>query len=668
MRKNTYEIFLLALIGLGLIASFIGLIDRWNVESKYRTVTIAIDYFQLHRFARYNGIDIDSLLDELKKEDFTTIALLEDTPEFLEERNLAAVVKGFTVEKKVLEGPGSKEEKEKPEIRFVTEDKLEALLYQLEPNRVHVILNNQESFIDKLYESWVDRLGRERVELRQFTDRGLQVISLDGDPEHLYQLGAGFVTPLLDELRARGFHVIPRIRNVRSIDAGQISSIIANLDFPYCAPLIFDGDEVLGYPSALKTTADAIRNSYMMLGYVEFAKQDGDKTLGGMLPDRLARVHSISDEEMEVYTPSKATARMIRAVRERNVRVVYLKPFMLAKPGQDLLKTNLDYFKSVRDGLVADGFKIGYVKPLQKNSPNIIIKLLIMLAFASGLALLLSWGWGIRSIPGVLILLVIFAILSLKSPESIFIKTGGLIAGIAFPMLGLAYIFSKKAEKGTYPHVVVSFILTLLFTIIGGLMTAALFATPSYMTEMDAFSGVKLSFVVPVFLAALIGVRLFFREEKSGFFNELIFLGNLEIKIKHLAFLAVVAFAGLILLMRSGNEPIFAVSDIESSFRGVLETIFAVRPRTKEFLIGHPLLILAFYTLRARPVKLSSLAFICLVGGIIGQISIFNTFCHFHTPIMLSVWRTIIGLVLGSIGGLILICCLWFILKFTKKK
>ena len=93
MLKKRYNIILLVIIAIGLVSSFIELCFRAEVENNNRTVTIALDYFQLHRFARYNGIGIDDLLDRLKSDGFDTIALLEDTPEFLEERGIAAVVK-----------------------------------------------------------------------------------------------------------------------------------------------------------------------------------------------------------------------------------------------------------------------------------------------------------------------------------------------------------------------------------------------------------------------------------------------------------------------------------------------------------------------------------------------------------------------------------------------
>jgi len=40
-----------------------------------------------------------------------------------------------------------------------------------------------------------------------------------------------------------------------------------------------------------------------------------------------------------------------------------------------------------------------------------------------------------------------------------------------------------------------------------------------------------------------------------------------------------------------------------------------------------------------------------LIAGAIGQSSLLNTFCHIHTPVLISVSRALIGLFLGGIIG-----------------
>jgi hypothetical protein len=45
------------------------------------------------------------------------------------------------------------------------------------------------------------------------------------------------------------------------------------------------------------------------------------------------------------------------------------------------------------------------------------------------------------------------------------------------------------------------------------------------------------------------------------------------------------------------------------------------------------------------------LAIPCFLVGVLGQVSLLNTFCHIHTPLVISLWRDILGLVIGIALG-----------------
>jgi hypothetical protein len=105
-----------------------------------------------------------------------------------------------------------------------------------------------------------------------------------------------------------------------------------------------------------------------------------------------------------------------------------------------------------------------------------------------------------------------------------------------------------------------------------------------------------------------------------------------------------------VLLVRSGNESPVAPSGAELSFRSLLDHLLWVRPRTKEIFFGHPLLLISlilFNRGQKRGVWLG------LALGVIGQISLLNTFCHLHTPILISLVRSFNGLWVGLLVGLV---------------
>jgi len=84
-----------------------------------------------------------------------------------------------------------------------------------------------------------------------------------------------------------------------------------------------------------------------------------------------------------------------------------------------------------------------------------------------------------------------------------------------------------------------------------------------------------------------------------------------------------------------------------------------VRPRTQEFLIGYPSIFLALEFLEKR----KELGIIFSLISLITPISIMNSFCHIHTPIILTLFRTLNGFILGSIVGYILIIIVRRLLK-----
>jgi hypothetical protein len=129
----------------------------------------------------------------------------------------------------------------------------------------------------------------------------------------------------------------------------------------------------------------------------------------------------------------------------------------------------------------------------------------------------------------------------------------------------------------------------------------------------------------------------------------------------HAALLAVCLVGIGLMVLRSGNDAGPGVPGFELAFRSVLNRVFGVRPRTKEILIGHPLLILAL----ARAAGGKNVGRWLLLGlGTIGQVSLVNTFTHLHTPLAVSVARTLHGLWLGTAIGV----ALYLIVEWVERR
>ena len=129
-----------------------------------------------------------------------------------------------------------------------------------------------------------------------------------------------------------------------------------------------------------------------------------------------------------------------------------------------------------------------------------------------------------------------------------------------------------------------------------------------------------------------------------------------------------VALAGYYYLARTGHESDVSVSTLEIIMRNDLENLLLARPRTKEFLVAFPCIMLAVYSaVRRLPF------FTALFGlaGTIGLTSVCNTFMHIHTPLYLGFVRTGYSLLFGILLGCVYVLCfdlLYRVVRRVQKK
>jgi hypothetical protein len=131
----------------------------------------------------------------------------------------------------------------------------------------------------------------------------------------------------------------------------------------------------------------------------------------------------------------------------------------------------------------------------------------------------------------------------------------------------------------------------------------------------------------------------------------------------HLVVLALLGGAGAYYIIRTGNTAVTATSDFELAVRSFLDKIMIVRPRFKEFLLAYPALMLATGLLKRNYDKG---VWLLLIATGIGQADIIDTLAHVHTPLLTSLLRILLGLVLGWISGSLLLGLFWHRIKKGK--
>ncbi len=452
-----------------------------------------------------------------------------------------------------------------------------------------------------------------------------QEVVIGGTTWYLYP-GEGKERPMgPDEAKIRrfaeaGFDIAYRPKNFPNLQR-------VGHDFPPEANyLIHQGTELAGSPNLLSELVEASQGYFT--GLIEMTEQDGMAAIVGKVP--MMRVFSLNQDWLNTLDPREAGDKYILAANERNARLLYIRPYTKGTQG-DLIENTETLIRHVRLGLERSGFVIGEVTPREIDFET---STALRAASAAGilaglglLALLYPGAWGVMIAAGVLGLGIV-------ANRGMNWDALALAAALAFPIIGYGHL--KERFQSYFLATLVSLAGAILLVAVGSDRDALLGAAP--------FRGVAATLVVPPVLF-LFHYMLRYREPVKWVTE----FWNYPIRVSHVV-LGIVGLAALALVfLRRGNFPVIGVSDAEIGIRQLLSEFFA-RPRFKE-LIGHPLAVLAL-TNGAWPAWIKGLL---LSGGVIAQASILNSFSHYHTPVLVSLERTLVALALGLGLGLILL-------------
>lgn len=500
-------------------------------------------------------------------------------------------------------------------------------------------------------------------------------------------LNVGLDPDEVQAVRSAGLGVVSRLRNYPGITPDKVRFFVDRLAQAGAARLvIFEGPEVLGYPDFLGEAADALSSRGSLFGQIEFASQKGDVSLARLMGARVVRVHSITEGEMEKISLDKAVDRFVRAARERGLRVMYLRPFEAA-PGASTagaaasttgegaaraIDYNIEYVRTVASALASSGFALGPARPVPPYGPDqsadvraaialvgagILAGAFVLLDRLAALASALKLGlFGL----GVVAYAALVSLPMSAGIATLVRQAAALGAALVFPVLAvdLVLVQTRRAPLGTGRRARLLRACWLWLeasgiSVLGGVFVATTLSSTSFMLHLDQFVGVKIAHVVPLVVVAYLYWQRHSApppDEGEGFLEASGRLLAEPVRFWHVALLMAAAAAGLVYIARTGNAyfglpiPVF-----DEKMRVFLEKALVFRPRSKEFLIGHPALILAAAAMLGRDRRLA-LPFALL--GCIGQISMVNTFSHIHTPLIATLLRTAYGLVLGGAIGI----------------
>ncbi len=420
--------------------------------------------------------------------------------------------------------------------------------------------------------------------------------------------------------------------------------------FPQIRNIIPAGLIVSGYPE-IGPLAKVMKDKGITLSQVEFVKQIGVPQLAAKIGHLVIPMHSLTRDEIISRSINRGSIadRFIRAVHERSIRFIMVHPYDLQMGGRlEIFTADLASYKGA---LEARGYHLGWPEPLP-GWPAPLAG-----AAACGLVILFTLWFYISRLKGT-------EDGDVKQAQALFLLAAGILLGGAMWKISFAakllggFCGALAATEGAMTALESSerrlrgAVIGLLIVVAGGLSIASFYGTSAAALRLTPFSGVKLTLLLPPLLLLFHDLTRRVHPETIG-----------EIIVRpaiwgELVLIGVMLLAMLVMALRSDN--VSNVPALEVAFRDFMERVMVVRPRTKEFLIGYPALVLYWYLVRSKYIP--HYREVVRIAAVLAFCSAVNTFCHFHTLLYLSVIRVLNGWWLGLLLGTVGVAALHFVL------
>jgi hypothetical protein len=622
--------------------------DRYRAETSTRAVEAVVDYADISKVATkaYNTYTEQDVVNLLKGHGITTIAFYEQTLKDLATRGIVTV--------------------------YSTSDELVRRGGTLPFDQTLVIFNDKLGPGENAY--------YQKMLRNTFTDavtsaswNGKQVLLIKKPFVNIYDnifLGPDF--NLVNQVKQKyGMRAIIRINSDHPWDEKFFSWQFANMKQLGINKVVFEGKNVLGYPDHMEEVAEWMKQDNISFGLVDFFDQNGYKQLGRLNGFRTFRVLSVPATKVTSDTATTTADVFSLGIKERDVRMIYVH-LPLANsdqvPSKDILDKTIDIIQLTKEDISRAGFVFKETRPFSLENPKEKgwQNFLLILGMLSLVSLCLEKFYRpLRWLP-IPLGLVLYAASTFLYQQLLVFELFALIGSIFAPtystMLVMDWVRLTQKEGSTKGNNLLWSILTFLFasvvSLYGAIVVVSLLNDMVFVQYLEQFRGVKALYFVPILLVVIYWLRTRLKGQRFGDYSVQIL--NYPIQVKHII-IAVVAIGALgYFLSRSGNEA--TTLPFELKFRQILNDVLGVRPRTKEIFLGHPFFLLASYFV----LKYRSGIWLFIIG-VIGQMSLVSTFTHIHTPLWISLQRTINGVVIGMIVGIVMILVIEWLVSFFFK-
>lgn len=711
IKKNA---ILLVLLAAAVAVSVAVIAGRWQVEADNKQYDIIIDYGELELMAEQSDHDVTWWLEQFRDMGLTRVALTEESLASLMENSPLSVT--ATVMDSVIQDAAWADSYPAAFVSAIEAygyDRFDVLVevsgreaagfvVDAVERRFHsedlvVLDQGEEAYIllnatvdDALYER--DE-GYYTTEGKSFSSRSVLSAS------KLMYVSLGLLPEKVERIQSLGLEVAPRTICYNNFnDARYTQAVIEGYERFGITPdyIIAGGESLLGYGGGEDILLDYIRENNITIGLIETNVQRENLMQAGIdaaieaTDYNTVRVFSMWDYVQYRYGyygyegTEEIVNTLFRAIVERNIRVIYFKPFKQTDDSHIYITDAQVYreaLESLNTRLAAHGITLGRASVMENRQVPALAMLVLGLGAGLGGALLpdtflpMKRKWTLV-LAGAAVVCVTAAWLVMPNSFKLLASFAG---AVVFACLAAAFFLraAKGAGERLRPDARLRQILpraagillgAVLISLAGAMMTAAPLSSTDFMLELGIFRGVKLAQLLPLAFFCLLFVSyygLFERERRENTLQmrDIFTALRWNIPVWALVLLAAVALVGYYYLARTGHETEVSVSTVEILLRNDLENWLLARPRTKEFLVAFPCVMLAVYcAVRRLPFWTALFG----LAGTIGMTSVCNTFMHIRTPLYLGFVRTGYSVLLGLVLGTVYTVCFEVLLRLYR--
>ncbi len=706
---------LAALMLVGLIAAVFVIGQRFVVEKNSRTVDYVLDYEEAVLLSEQSEHNISWWLSEFADMGLSKVGLHEETLKSLTESEKPVKAEMVTDLRKDSYWMNQASSEVLEMIETTAKDDYDVL--------VTAGSDEMYYFIKRAFD---ERYSSHKVTYLKSENGGFILIdgnvedSLHGDTHKSYltdgtgfrqsteivgsiimYVNLGLLPAKVEQIQAAGCSVEPRVLAYKNWnDTDVLKDVAAQYEELNVKPgyWIMGSEVVPGYDDGTEALSEYLNQNGITIGIVEDTTQrqnispDGMEDVINNTDYNVVRVFSVWPYIQYRYgyygydSYQEIENSLFRAIVERNIKVVYYKP-MKEKDDSYTYITDVNMYResfaNLEKRLAEHGITVGEASPSEPYQVPLWAKFLIAIGVIGGALICLKSVFAVRQ--KWIYVLMGLGIIGAAGAFFVAPNAAGLLtsfaAAVVMPCIGSVWIMNeaiKEKDRLDRDTGVLKLILKgililaggIVIAVAGAMMTAAPISSINYMIELDIFRGVKLAQLLP--LAFFVVIFFLFasylrgqKKKQTLEIRDVRWILNYDIKVWMILLGLILAAAGYVYLARTGHETNVEAVSLELLLRNFLEETLYARPRTKEFIVAFPAIMLFVYSM-VRNLRLFS--FVFGLAGVIGLTSVVNTFMHIRTPLELGFARTGYALIFGIILGIIYVLVFEVFYRLYRKK